>query len=169
MSPENRGVFELMKSGTWSLHCGVLIVIVHKALQASSSACGYFIWSYGYSIIRKIEPVSWWSHSPLTSAMSPKNSGIFQLMKRVTWGIVPGLKLLLFSSPKRSNSWTFQRAFLLYSSVLQRSYARLTSANCLGNKISGQFKVNVVRFWCRTEIIMFFNRVNGKCQVKLCK
>ena len=46
-----------------------------------------------------------------------------------------GLKLLLYSSPKRPNSCTFQRAFLLCSSVLQRSYARLTSANCLGKKI----------------------------------
>jgi len=26
-----------MKSWTWSLHCGVLIVLFHKALQASST------------------------------------------------------------------------------------------------------------------------------------
>ena len=32
----------------------------------------------------------------------------FQLMKEVTQGIVPGLKLLLFHHPKLSRVWTFQ-------------------------------------------------------------
>ena len=41
MSPYNRGVFRLMKKVTWSLHCNVLIVLFHKALQASSNACEY--------------------------------------------------------------------------------------------------------------------------------
>jgi hypothetical protein len=36
--------------------------------------------------------------------MSPGLGGVFQLMKKVTSGIVPGLKLLLFHSPKRFNS-----------------------------------------------------------------
>jgi hypothetical protein len=43
-----------------------------------------------------------WSQNGDT--MSPGLGGVFQLVKKVAWGIVPGLTLLLFSSPKRSNS-----------------------------------------------------------------
>ena len=60
--------------------------------------------------------------------MSPENHGVFQLLKEVTWGIVPGLKLLLFSSPKRFCSWVFQRVPVTNSEALQWSDVRLISA-----------------------------------------
>jgi hypothetical protein len=52
------GIFHLMKSGSWSLHSYVSIVLFHKALQVSSIACEYSIWGCDCSIIRKIDQMS---------------------------------------------------------------------------------------------------------------
>ncbi len=43
-----------------------------------------------------------WRH--FGDTLSPGLGGVFQLLEEVAWGIVPGLKLLLFSSPERSNT-----------------------------------------------------------------
>ena len=64
-----------------------------------------------------------------STTMSLANRGIFQLLKRVAWGIVPGLKLLLFYSQERSHFGIFQRVFMVYSAILQRSELRLTSTH----------------------------------------
>ena len=47
--------------------------------------------------------------------MSPGLRGVFQLMKKVAQGIVPGLKLLLFLHPKLSHDELFNDFYGVFS------------------------------------------------------
>ena len=58
MSLWDRSVFQLMTSGSWSLHSYVSIVFFHKALQVSPNAYVCSMWECDCSIIRKIDQMS---------------------------------------------------------------------------------------------------------------
>ena len=81
-----------------------------------------------------------WRH--FRDTVSPCFGDVFRLLKKVTSGIVPGLKLLLFYSAKRPVYELSQRAFIVYSATPKWSDLRLPSTCCF---VQGKFLVSAAR------------------------